>query len=294
MTHPSRGTAGITGASGYLGSVIRERLGASGWSCIDLVRRPAGPMARRYSYEEDVSPDLLDGLDVLVHCAYDMTARHRDDIWRINVDGTRRLLDAADQAGVPRTIVLSSMSAYDGTEQLYGRAKVQIERDADVRGAVAVRPGLVYGPNAGGMTGAIASLTRLPVVPVFAARSHQFTVHEDDFASAIEALATAESATLGRGAIGVANPVPVPFRQVVEGLARMHGRTCRTVAIDWRAARLALRMAERIGLDLPFRSDSLLGLAAPATVVPRLEVLESLGITLRRFGQPVPAPQPPA
>jgi nucleoside-diphosphate-sugar epimerase len=294
VTAPCRGTVGITGATGYLGGVVRERLGASGWSCIDLVRRPRGPRARRYSFEEDLPSDLLDGLDVLVHCAYDMTARERDDIWRTNVDGTRRLLDAADWARVPRTIVLSSMSAYEGTEQLYGSAKLQIERDADEHGAVAIRPGLVYGPNAGGMAGAIASLTRLPVVPVFAARSHQFTVHEDDFASTVEALASADPTLLGRGAIGVANPIPVPFRQVVQGLGRMHGRTCRTVAVDWRAAYVALRLAERVGLDLPFRSDSLLGLAAPAPDVPRLEVLDMLGITLRRFGQPVPPSPPPA
>ena len=192
------------------------------------------------------------------------------------------------RARVPRTIVLSSMSAYEGTQQLYGSAKLQIELDADEHGAVAIRPGLVDVLKAGGMAGAITSLTRLPLVPVFAARSHQFTVHEDDFAMTVEALATADPITLGRGAIGVANPNPVPFRQVVQGLGRMHGRTSRTVAVDWRAAHVALRVAERIGLDLPFRSDSLLGLAAPAPEVPRLDVLERLGITLRRFGQPVP------
>jgi nucleoside-diphosphate-sugar epimerase len=281
-------TAAITGASGYLGGIIRDRLQASGWNCVDLVRTEQGPQARHYVIDEVPSPGLLDGIDALVHCAYDMTARDRADIWRINVEGTCRLLDKAVDAGVTRTVVVSSMSAFEGTAQLYGSAKLEIERQAEARGAVSIRPGLVYGPRAGGMAGAIAEMTRLPLVPVFAARSHQFTVHEDDLTRAVERLLDTDIAGLGNGAIGVANPVPVLFRQVVEGLGRMQGRACRTVAIDWRAARLVLRTAERLGLDLPFRSDSLLGLAFPAPGVPRLEVLDALGITLRRFGQPVP------
>lgn len=293
MTVGGGRTAAITGASGYLGGIIRDRLQVSGWECIDLVRTQQAPNARHYVIDEIPPSGLLDGIDVLVHCAYDMTARKRSDIWRINVDGTRRLLDLAAHAGVTRTIVVSSMSAFEGTSQLYGSAKLEIERQSEARGAVSIRPGLVYGPRAGGMAGAIAAITRLPIVPVFAARSHQFTVHEDDLARAIELLIDADVAGMGTGAIGIANPVPVTFRQVVEGLGRMQGRTCRTVAVDWRAARLALQTAERLGLDLPFRSDSLLGLAFPAPEVPRLELLDALGITLRRFGQPVPSdPRP--
>ncbi|MGO8870853.1 MAG: hypothetical protein ACLQPH_05525 [Acidimicrobiales bacterium] len=52
--------------------------------------------------------------------------------------------------------------------------------------------------------------------------------------------------------------------------------------------RAGLRLAERLGEPLPFRADSLLGLAHPAPSVPNLEVLDGLGVSLRRFGQPVP------
>jgi nucleoside-diphosphate-sugar epimerase len=288
MTASTARTVGITGSTGYLGGVIKDRMTASGWTCIDLVRRPIGPTARRHSLDEELSPALLDGIDLLIHCAYDMTVREKADVWRINVGGTRTLLDAAVKAGVHRTIVLSSMSAYEGTRQIYGAAKLEIEQDALDRHMVVVRPGLTYGPHAGGMAGSISKLTRLPVVPVFAARSHQFLVHEDDFTSSIAALAAADASVIGSGAIGIANPNPVQFREVVRGLSRVDGKACRTVAIDWRAARVALQIAERLGVNLPFRSDSLLGLAAPAPVVPRLEVLASLGVTLRRFEQPVP------
>ena len=81
MTESQVGTVGITGASGYPGGVIRDRLGAAGWSCVQW-STAEGPSARRFSFEEDLPSDLLDQLDVLVHCAYDMSARTREDIWK--------------------------------------------------------------------------------------------------------------------------------------------------------------------------------------------------------------------
>ena len=287
-TRGTRGTVAITGASGYLGGVILRRLTADGWSTLSLVRTVSDDRSRRYVIDEEPEANLLDGVDVLVHCAYDMTLRSRDAIWRVNVDGTRKLLDAAARSGVGCTIVLSSMSAYEGTEQLYGLSKLDIERDASGIGAISVRPGLVYGPTAGGMAGTLSKLTALPVVPVVASRAYQFTVHEDDFAEAIAALIVAGPDAGSAGPIGIANPQPVPFRQVIEGLARMQGNHCRTLAVDWRLVHAALRMAERLSIALPFRADSLLGLAQPAPFVPNLAVLAELGVSLRRFGQPVP------
>ena len=163
---------------------------------------------------------------------------------------------------------------------------LEIERSSKEHGALSVRPGLAYGPGAGGMAGALTKLTRLPLVPVVAARSHQFTVHHDDFAEAIVALVGATEVCTDP--IGIANPNPVTFRELVEGLARLDGRTCRTVPFAWRPVFGALRTSERLGLDPPFRSDSLLGLVRPAPDVPNLQVLDDLGVTLRRFGQPRP------
>lgn len=287
-TPATRGTVAITGSSGYLGGVIRPRLEADGWSTLNLVRTVRDDRSRRYVIDEEPAADLLDGVDVLIHCAYDMTLRSRDDIWRVNVDGTRSLLDAAVRSDVRLSIVLSSMSAYEGTGQLYGLSKLDIERDAAQVGAVSVRPGLVYGPTAGGMAGALGKLTALPLIPVVASRAYQFTVHEDDFADAMAALVEAGPDTGSVGPIGIANPEPVPFRQVIEGLARMNGNDCRTVAVDWRLVHATLRAAELLPVTLPFRADSLLGLARPAPSVPNLEFLDGLGVSLRRFGQPVP------
>jgi nucleoside-diphosphate-sugar epimerase len=280
-------TVAITGVSGYLGNLLRDRLADDGFRIIHLGRKPSGGEFRFYSLEGSPSPDLLEGVDTLIHCAYDMNVRRESDIWRINVDGTGRLLDCALSAGVRRTIVLSSMSAFNGTRQLYGQSKLQIENHARGIGAISVRPGIVYGPTAGGMAGALSTITRLPVVPVVAARSYQFTLHEDDFAAAIVALVRSNRESVDP--IGLANPSPVPFREFIRGLARYRRGTCPTISINWRLVLAALRAVESLGIDLPFRADSLLGLANPAPFVPNLQIWDTLGIHLRRFGQPVPS-----
>jgi nucleoside-diphosphate-sugar epimerase len=279
-------TAAISGATGYLGSVIRDRLRVEGWRTIDLVRMGQGETGRRFVLGLPVEASLLDGVDLLVHCAYDMTLGRPADIWRVNVDGTRRLLELAHSTGVRRVIVLSSMSAFDGTTQLYGRAKLQIEGYAQQLAACSVRPGLVYGPNAGGMAGTLSRLVRLPVVPLITPSSYQFTVHEDDLADSIAALAVAKE--VPTEPIGIANPLPVPFRKILDHLARDQGRQCRYLPVEWRLVQIALSLIEKLPLPQPIRADSLLGLVRPAPFVPNLGVLQSLGIRLRRFGQPVP------
>ncbi|HXW80684.1 MAG TPA: NAD-dependent epimerase/dehydratase family protein [Acidimicrobiales bacterium] len=279
-------TAAVSGAGGYLGTVIVDRLCSDGWATLRLSRAQKGKDWRRFILGLPVAPGLLEGVDLLVHCAYDMRLRAPADIWRVNVDGSRRLLEAACNAGVGRVIVVSSMSAFEGTAQLYGRAKLEIEAHAKAFGALSVRPGLVYGPRAGGMAGTLARLSRLPVVPLVAGRAYQFTVHEDDFAQAIAALALTEQVILGP--VGVANPVPVPFRTVLERFARDQMRRCRFVPVDWRLVRAVLVLGEKLSMPLPVRSDSLLGLVEPPASVPNLELLEALGVRLRRFGQPVP------
>jgi nucleoside-diphosphate-sugar epimerase len=135
----------ITGASGYLGSILVEAFGSAGFTIRRLVRTPNPTSSDRYFDLNGIgTSDALEGVDVLVHCAYDLTLTGRADIWQTNVFGTAALFDAAVSSGVPRTIALSSMSAYRGTRQLYGRATLATELDALSRGMCVVRPGLVW------------------------------------------------------------------------------------------------------------------------------------------------------
>lgn len=284
--------AAVTGASGYLGTRICETLQARGWRVIRLVRTPRGgdPRERRYDLSRSVPPDLLESVDLLVHAAYDFSLTSRRQIWKVNVEGTRLLLEEAREAGVARLLVLSTMSAYEGTKQLYGRAKLAIEAATTAAGGCSIRPGLVYGSQPGGIVGALRKATRLPIVPLIAPNAHQYPVREDDLMTAIAALAEAED--LPRGPIGIAQPTPVRFQDLLVALADHEGRRCRFVPVPWRLVYWGLRAAELLPVRLPFRADSLLGLVRPAPFVPGVDELARLGVRLTPFS--AYAASPPA
>lgn len=283
-----RQIAAVTGASGYLGSRICATLESGGWQVVRLVRSPRQDDGRESAYDlgVPVSPEvaeLLRSTDVLVHAAYDLTLTRQADIWRVNVEGTRRLLQAASDAEVRRILVLSSMSAFEGTTQLYGRAKLDIEAMTEQSGGCSVRPGLVYSEQSGGMAGALRKFAGLPVVPLIAGDARLFTVSETDLMTAIMAFASAHA--LPTGTISVAHQVPVPMRELMTVFAARRGAKCRFVKVPWRPVYGLLRTAEFFAIKLPFRADSLLGLVHAAPEAVNQDILGRLGVTIHAFDQ---------
>jgi nucleoside-diphosphate-sugar epimerase len=274
----ARPTVGITGAYGYVGALLRRAFDDAGWRTVALVRsaRRDDAGSRPFDLSDGAVPiDAVRGLDVLVHGAWDLSIRDRETMWRVNVEGSRRLLQAAE--AVPRVIFISTMSAYPGTGQWYGQAKLAVEDEAVSRGQCVIRPGLIYGRDAGGMAGALTRLARLPVVPTVAGPTRQFPVHADDLARTVIALATHPDPPVG--AIGVAQPDALSFAALIRALSPRRAGP-RTVPVPWQVPYGLLRLAERVGLDPPFRSDSLLGLVRAAPSVPHPEALVALGVTL--------------
>ena len=287
--------AAVSGASGYLGSQICETLESRGWRAIRLTRSPDRNRDEVFSYDLAMPitaqvREALRSADALIHTAYDLSLTSPADIWRVNVGGTRRLLKAAREAAVGRIIALSSMSAFEGTTQLYGRAKLDIEAITTEFGGCAVRPGLVYSERAGGMVGALRKLTTLPIVPVIAGGAGVYTVREQDFMKVIALLASA--ATLEPGTISVAHPSPVTLVDLMRALAAQEDRRCRFVPVPWHLIYWLLRSGEFTGLRLPFRADSLLGVVHTAPGLVGGDQLARLGVTLHAFtasGSTVPS-----
>jgi nucleoside-diphosphate-sugar epimerase len=276
----------VTGAYGYLGSRVCSTLESQGLQVVRLVRSPRRNHGSEVAY--DLARPITDGLrqalgsaDVLIHAAYDLSLTGAGEIWRVNVEGTRRLLEVATEAAVGRIIVMSSMSAFEGTSQLYGRAKLDIEAMTKEFGGCAIRPGLVYGEGSGGMAGALRKLTSLPIVPVVTGEAGVYTVREDDLLTAISALASAP--TLAPETISIAHPSRVTLTDLLKFFAAEEGHRCRFVPVPWQLAYWPLRGGEFLRLPLPFRADSLLGLVRSAPGLSGGDQLNKLGVTLHAF-----------
>lgn len=159
----------VTGASGFLGGPACAELGARGHEVLGLVRRPGSEPPGTAA----VAGDLTDGdalaaalaeasPEAVVHLAAEIgSQRDPRKIEEVNVNGTRRLLDASAAAGVRRLVFASTVVTGDAhgavlteedalpVETAYGASKQEGERllrESPLEGIV-IRPGHIYGPG---------------------------------------------------------------------------------------------------------------------------------------------------
>jgi nucleoside-diphosphate-sugar epimerase len=252
----------ITGGNGYVGGCVKKFFAAQGWEIFELTRRPkAASRAFQFQLGDDLSPELLSGVTAFVHCAYDFTPLTWNELVAINVEGSRKVLQAARAANVPKIVFISSISAFDGCRSLYGKAKLEIEKIALANGALVIRPGLVYGGVAGGMFGRVAEqVQKSAVVPLIGAGSQiQFLLHNEDLCAFIEKFASG-AIDLPPCILTAANEQPWKFKELILEVARAAGKKPALVPVPWRLVWLVIKCAEALGLKLNFRSDSLVSL----------------------------------
>jgi nucleoside-diphosphate-sugar epimerase len=159
----------VTGASGFLGAAVCAELLARDHRVASLVRRPGSEPAGTDAVAADLADaDALTAAvaaaepECVVHLAAEIaTQRDPARIDEINVEGTRRLLDACASAGRPRFVFTSTVVTGDAhgalldegselpVETAYGRSKQEGERLVGESGldAVIIRPSHVYGPG---------------------------------------------------------------------------------------------------------------------------------------------------
>jgi uronate dehydrogenase len=106
----------VTGAAGRVGTLLRPRLARPGrvLRLLDLDPITSGPGV------EPVVADMTDpeamasactGVDAIVHLGAIPTEAPWDELLRVNVDGTRAVLEAARAAGVRRVVLASTIHA---------------------------------------------------------------------------------------------------------------------------------------------------------------------------------------
>lgn len=171
----------VTGASGFLGRSLIDRLQSDGYSVAGSIRRPSSllPSTVRAHVVDVENPqdswaEPLEGVDTVIHCAarvhvmLDKSTNPLAEFRRANVEATLRLARQSSAAGVRRFIFISSIKV-NGENTLpgspytaddvprpadpYGISKMEAEAgllalaatvDMDV---VIIRPVLVYGPG---------------------------------------------------------------------------------------------------------------------------------------------------
>ena len=256
----------VTGASGFVGSVLCRELLARGHTVRAGIRRASSSDTALPEAHEVVVPDiaaefdrsaLLDGIDTVVHLA---AVAHRTageaEIRRVNVDATRRLAEAAI-GSVRRFVFLSSVKvhgedsgsgAYGEADPLrpedpYGRSKLEAERALTETAArsgmelVLLRPPLVYGPGVKAnflrLLGWVDSGLPLPFASV---RNQRSLIY---LGNLVDAIARCAEHPAARGPFLVSDEETVSTPELVSRLARALERPARLVPMPPALLRVA-------------------------------------------------------
>jgi nucleoside-diphosphate-sugar epimerase len=279
----------ITGAHGFVGSLLARRFLEAGWAVTRLSHSASTGEGDEVLLRlgDDVQPEIFRSRNItaLVHCAYDFTPVSRAEIQRVNVVGSRKLLASAAAGGVQRIAVMSTISAFEGCRSNYGRAKLEIEAAAHAGGALVVRAGLVWAdgpPAGGGMFGSLAKSVRAGLVPlVGGGRYPQYLINVQDLWELLRLFCDGAIQNPAKPVVAAASK-PWPMRDLLTELARRQGRHPRFMPVPWQPIWAGLRLAEIAHVPVPYRSDSVVSLVYQDPR-PDFSSLMALGIAARDF-----------
>ena len=256
----------VTGASGFLGTAVIDRVRAAGHEVVAMVRPaavlegapwddPAVAIVRGDLRERGAWREAIGSIDAVVHLAAaasgDLSAQFQGTVL-----GTEHLLDALDRSSLQRFVHISSFSVYDFAALPAGALLDEnspLERQPERRDAytatklvqeqlvreafsersdalVVVRPGAIFGPGKNWDHGLALTLgTHLGVL--FAPRSTMRLTSVGNCADAITAALVSPRA--GGATVNIVDDVLPSHREFLR-MCRVEGaKVPTTVAVPW-------------------------------------------------------------
>ncbi|HYU14750.1 MAG TPA: complex I NDUFA9 subunit family protein [Candidatus Acidoferrum sp.] len=169
----------VTGATGFVGHALLQRLCAAGHVVRCLVRRGSegalrgqgaiarieGDVVTRQGLEEGMA-----GCDAVIHLV-GIIREHRASgvtFERVHTQGTLNVLEAAAASGIRRYLHMSALGTRPEAAARYHRTKWAAEEAVRASGLewTIFRPSIVYGRGDGFVTMLASMVRRLPAVPV--------------------------------------------------------------------------------------------------------------------------------
>jgi uncharacterized protein YbjT (DUF2867 family) len=226
----------VTGASGYIGRVLVERLASDGYpvrvlipaSRSDRVRLPANlpvnvSIVTGSIHDPESLHQAMTGVHTLFHLASAQWWGTRHDLERIDLQGTRTLVTSARAARIGRLVVVSHLGASPSSAFTLLRAKGQVEELVRSSGLAYTifRSGIVFGPEDSFVNG-IALLLRANPLIFFQPGQGEGLLHPIYIKDLVEALmCSLENLNTVDQTLEIGGPEYMTFNEMVRTVMRV-------------------------------------------------------------------------
>ena len=245
------GLSVVTGAFGYTGKYIAQRLLDQGETVRSLTRNPQsfspfGDRVERHPLDFDDSDQLarsLEGADTLYNTFWIRFSRGAVD-HDLAVRNTMNLVDAAVAAGVRRIVHISITGASDDSPLPYFRGKGLAEnyiRNSGLEYSI-IRPTVIFGAEDILINNIAWFLRRFPVFPVAGRGNYPL---QPVFVDDVSRLAVESASAEGHIAIDAVGPETFTFKELVLQIRRTTGGRALVVSLP---PPLVLASARMMGL----------------------------------------------
>ena len=306
----------ITGATGFIGTTLAERLLGRGDEVRALVRDPSRAHDLRAMGAELVRGDMsqpetvarsVPDVDAVVHLAGLVKAVTREELFAVNAEGTRCLAEVAARSGRPRFVLVSSLAA--AGPSLPGRPRVETDRPAPVSAygqsklaaeeavrsfasdldASIVRPPIVYGPRDKEFLPSLFQFARTGVVLKSGRGDKRYSiVHVNDLVELVLAAAERGGRVDDAGASGIYfcdDGVEYTWEGLARGALGALGKRGAVVAVpefvSWIAAGAATAASRLSGRAAILSLDKMMEIREPAWTCTSEKARRELGWTPR-------------
>jgi uncharacterized protein YbjT (DUF2867 family) len=279
----------VTGGTGFVGPHVVRALAASGHDLKLLVRDatrsrelPGQPVVGEMTNAVSLTT-AVEGIDAVVHLVAIRQGRE-GEFKRVMEQGTRDLVEAAEQAGVTRFVLMSALGTSEETKDLvpYYHAKWEMEQTVKGSGLdhVIFRPSFVFGSE-GGILPTFRRLAKLtPVTPIVGSGEQRIQpIWDGDVGAYFSAAIDKPEATNRTFELG--GPDAVSWNELWRRLRAALGiRRRPTMHVPVRLMRANALLTERLPGNIPLTRDLLTMLEHGDNVVSNDDAVQVFQIPL--------------
>ena len=266
-------TVMVTGATGFLGRRVVQALLDRGKDVRCLVRSPGAEVMFDQDrvdvhYGSVTDPASLRAafydLDEVVHLVAVIQERGGATFFRVNVEGTRNVLKAAEEAGVQRFVHLSAIGAQEDPGMRYLYSKWVAEQLVFSSGVpcTILRPSLLFGEGDEFMNALAGLIRTTPLVPVIGNGKNEFQpVSVEDVARCVAN--AIDNPRLRNQRVEIGGPQRLTYDQIVDAVAFTMGAKRLKLHIPVALMRFPVWLAEKLFSKPPVTQDQLAMLQVP-------------------------------